>query len=763
MSASSGIDSYNFCVAQGFKGKTGRKMDVHEEKTAVYEFDAPHIIDFSSLDKDDNADNWFDQVADLNTGGQLITPLKTEKPLSRPRKMDLPKVMVSPRCHDGTAATVAGEGSRNAPVLQNVVTSWGNPVSSTSGQPPKNGPSCQPRRVSKRKEAARQCNPRKGCAEVPATPPAKKPRRNVKPFAVPVSVVRRRRSSTSRSLRRSGAAGNQRARRSALPAAGIGRIAKLKSSEQLEVERMQALQKEVAERRKKNEASFKAAVSASQPVRKPVLSTTVPVEFHFRTDERLKQADGAQDSYKEVDFNSQLRKHPASPAKGPRGATVPKPFNLSGPAKRKHVETENYVSAAQQIEQFHKRTPARYHLRSRQREEKGPSPMKNDKLKITHPQTPQLMKRQRIRPVAAKSSAEAEEEELETIRQFKFKALEVNRKILEGALMPRKPAPKEPTQPEAFHLETDRRIQERQASRKPEEPQDHTFHPRPLPLRILEDVVGVPQKRVQNPTVPESPAFTLKNRLRVEHKVEPVKPASLKANPVPFFGLPFQPKLPEKNQVEVCPFSFDAREQERLALKEKRLEELRNEEVPKFKAQMLPDFSEVHLPSKKVAVPTQVEPFKLLIDQRGAAKSERWERQMKEELKQQMGAAMFKARPNTVVHKEPFLPKKENRSVVDNTCNFTVAEGFQLNTERRAKERLEFDQAVCEKETLRACMEEERRKEEEERERDEVARLRQEQVHKAQPVRHYKPLEVKRGEVPLTVPQSPNFSDRFRF
>lgn len=73
--------------------------------------------------------------------------------------------------------------------------------------------------------------------------------------------------------------------------------------------------------------------------------------------------------------------------------------------------------------------------------------------------------------------------------RFKFKALELNKKILEGAVMPKKPAPKESTQPEAFHLETDRRIQERQASRKPEEPQDCTFHPRPVPLRILEDVV----------------------------------------------------------------------------------------------------------------------------------------------------------------------------------------------------------------------------------------------------------------------------------
>ena len=55
--------------------------------------------------------------------------------------------------------------------------------------------------------------------------------------------------------------------------------------------------------------------------------------------------------------------------------------------------------------------------------------------------------------------------------------------------MPKKPAPKECTHTEAFQLETDRRIRERQANRKPEEPQEQTFRPRPVPLRILEEVV----------------------------------------------------------------------------------------------------------------------------------------------------------------------------------------------------------------------------------------------------------------------------------
>ena len=56
-------------------------------------------------------------------------------------------------------------------------------------------------------------------------------------------------------------------------------------------------------------------------------------------------------------------------------------------------------------------------------------------------------------------------------------------------------------------------------------------------------------------------------------------PAPMKAHAAPHFGLPFFPKLQEKTQVDVCPFSFEDRERERRLMKEKRLEELRHEEV----------------------------------------------------------------------------------------------------------------------------------------------------------------------------------------
>ncbi|TSP79456.1 Targeting protein for Xklp2-B [Bagarius yarrelli] len=714
-----------------------------EESADRFSFDVPPqtIYDFGS-DTLDNADEWFDQKETSQEMEQLVTPLRVLKPFDGMHSEDLPKAVVTPMVHE-TNATASSDVPETA--SSNIVTSWG-------GNRPAGAPGqktiAQPRRILKRpvvKDQPRALSP----------PPA----------------VKKRRSSTGpRLARRSGAATRHSVRLknkppgpSAAASASSVSASQHKSTEQKELERIEALQKEVAEQRKRNEASYKAALAGSQPPKKQTLSSTIPKEFNFHSDNRLKNhTDVSEASYKEFDFTTQLRSNSSQTVKVPKGTTIPKPFNLSAGHKRKLEENNTYVPMAEQIEQFQKRTPTRYHLRSRQSQEKGPSPVKKlEKTKITHPHTPQLLTRQRSRPVAVKSAAEIEAEEVEKLQQFKFKALELNRKILDGCLAMKKPAPKEATRPEGFQFEVEKRLQERSTTKKIEQ-EDHTFHSKPVPTRILEEVVGVPEKKVLNPTVPESPAFALKNRLRVARKMEEVKaPAPRKAVPVPHF-VPFHPKPAAKHHTEVCPFSFEQRDQERQAQKEKRLDELRNEEVPKFKSKPLPDFHEVHLPEKKVTEPTKPAPFKLMVDERGSVKSERWEQMVKEELKQQAEAACFKARPNTIVHKEPFVPKKENRSILANTTNSAVAEGFQLATERRAKERQEFEHTLKEKEALRTEMEERRAREEEEREKEEIARLRQAQEYKAQPIRRYKPVELKHSEMSLTVPMSPNFSDRFR-
>ena len=53
--------------------------------------------------------------------------------------------------------------------------------------------------------------------------------------------------------------------------------------------------------------------------------------------------------------------------------------------------------------------------------------------------------------------------------------------------------------------------------------------------------------------------------------------------------------------------------------------------------------------------------------------------QLDEELKQQKEAACFKARPNTVVSQEPFVPKREKKSVIGSIL--CVLEGLGKNCE----------------------------------------------------------------------------------
>ncbi|NXS08585.1 TPX2 protein, partial [Neodrepanis coruscans] len=543
---------------------------------------------------------------------------------------------------------------------------------------------------------------------------------------------------------------------------------KLKTTEEQELEKMQQLQQEVMELRKKNEESLKAAIAgAGQPMKRPVGQVTKPIDFHFCTENRIKQNAESQpgNEYKEIDFAAELRKHPPSPMRMPKGPTIPKPFNLSQGNKRKLEETTSeYVSFAEQVEAFQKRTPSRYRLRSRKSEE-GQVSGKSVKARVTTAKTPVLRTKQRLRPVTCKTAAELEAEEVERIQQYKFKARELNPKIFEGGpILPKKPPVKELTRPIGFDLETEKRIHERETKKQQEEDR-FEFHSRPCPTKILEDVVGVPEKKALPVTVPKSPAFTLKSRTRVsgreEEKEKEVVPV-IKANPVPHYGVPFKPKMPEQRHVEVCPFSFDARDKERQIQKEKKIEELQKEEVPKFKALLLPYFDQVKLPEKKVKAPTQPEPFHLQVDERGAAKLQNWKHQLEEDLKRQKEAACFKARPNTVVYQEPFVPKKEHKLLSESLSGSVVPESFELATERRAKKRQEFEKRLADAEAVRERHQEQIRQQEEEREKEEVAKLRQEMVHKANPIRKYRSIEVKPSDQPLTMPKSPNFSDRFR-
>ncbi|NXY38210.1 TPX2B protein, partial [Pomatorhinus ruficollis] len=742
-----------------------------------YSFDVPNIcINFATLNEDDvhNADSWFDQKANLENvppAENLAEVSHCSPAFSKPdvilSSVPSQEVAMSKLACDGEA-----ECAQSNVVPQNIVGSlatWRAAAPAEAPQRPgrklatKQGKT-QQRKQPSRIKAERIANSLDNKEDVP---PLKKmrisgSREKVTEASTKSEAVQDPDLSPGRGKSKLTMPSTPTMLKRTKPSS------KPKSTEEQELEKMQQLQQEVMELRKKNEESLKAAIAgAGQPMKRPVGQVTKPIDFHFCTENRVKQNVESQpgNEYKELDFAAVLRKHPPSPVRMPKGPTVPKPFNLSQGNKRKLEEaTTDYVSFAEQVEAFQKRTPPRYHLRSRKSEE-GSVSKKPVKARLTHPKTPVLRTKQRLRPVTCKTAAELEAEEIEKIQQYKFKARELNHKIFEGGpLLPKKPPVKELTQPIGFQLEIDKRIQERE-SKKQQEEERFEFHSRPCPTKILEDIVGVPEKKALPVTVPKSPAFTLRSRTRVsgrEEEKEKEELAVIKANPMPHYGVPFKPKMPEQRHVEVCPFSFDARDRERQIQKEKKIEELQKEEVPKFKALPLPYFDQVKLPEKKVKTPTQPEPFHLQVDERGAAKLQSWKQQLQEDLKRQKEAARFKARPNTVMYQEPFVPKKENKMLSESLSGSVVPESFELATERRAKERQEFEKRLADAEALREKYEEQIRQQQEEREKEEVAKLRQEMVHKANPIRKYRSVEVKPSDQPLTMPKSPNFSDRFR-
>lgn len=79
-----------------------------------------------------------------------------------------------------------------------------------------------------------------------------------------------------------------------------------------------------------------------------------------------------------------------------------------------------------------------------------------------------------------------------------------------------------------------------------------------------------------------------------------------------------------------------------------------------------------------------------------------------------------------------------------------------LHTELRAQKRLEFEQSIREKERLAAQQRLVYEQEKQRQEQELIQRLRNKSTFKSQPIRHYRPVEVKPSEKPLTSPKSPH-------
>ncbi|KAH9503508.1 Protein tpx2 [Bulinus truncatus] len=553
---------------------------------------------------------------------------------------------------------------------------------------------------------------------------------------------------------------------------------KVKTSEEIELEKIAALQQEAARIRKLAQESYKKALNADGYI--PIRSkqkATMPVLFNFKTDERIKNVESQVGEHKVRDFAKSLREAlpistlPARPTI--QGLTKTQPFHLhTQKTNNAGQSSEKYESVAERVAAFHNKTPDRFRSRpysskersrsaSKSKPSSGDKRLRSQSPKLTIPKTPNLTTRGRSRPVHIPTAEEKELMEFEEHKKQQFKAHPVNHKIFEAQkLGVPKVIPKPTTVTEEFSFHYKKSVSAgdlRDLSVGCEE-EKFEFHAKPVNPKILQGPVGIKPVEPLPITIPQSPAFALRSRVRLPVEIPKQEESQkvIKSNPIPFNGVPFRPKLTH-NVTRPEPFAVEERSREMLSKREQKIQQILEEEsrAREFHARDLPSDSPDTLPPKQVRPATLPEPFHLQVDERGEKYQHQFKSKIEEEEKAAIEAATFKAGPNAVIHKEPFQAQKSSKPLTE------ISE-FELNTENRAAQREEFDQRTKAHE---AYLEALKRQKEEEKDREEkaaVARLRQEAVHKATSIKKYKGVVVKPSDKPLTEAKSPKFSQRIR-
>ncbi|KAK7789451.1 hypothetical protein R5R35_012647 [Gryllus longicercus] len=382
-----------------------------------------------------------------------------------------------------------------------------------------------------------------------------------------------------------------------------------------------------------------------------------------------------------------------------------------------------FISLAEGVKEFQGHIRSTYHSQSQKIGGKNKNYSSISKFHVTIPQSPMLLSKTRTRPVNYPSAEERAQKEIEEIESFKLKAKPVNKKIFEPPQLGRR-VPRAPLVVEPFNLTEYKRKETKESS-------PFQFKAKPVPKGMLQHPLGVPDKIVLPVTSPHTPSFVAKHRSKMQ-TIEEIngKLAVVDKSPV-HSNVPIV-KMVDKTLPQ--PFSFEERDKLMMKNKEEKIKKVLQEEKEAriFHANPVPTYikkctkemcNESRSPSR-VTLPNDQEKN-----------------------------VPFKAQPATVLLKEPFKPKYPERS-------FTQPGNVTLHTEHRALSRKEYDEYL----KLRADeieAERQRRKELEMiKQEKEVALLRQQAVHKAQPIRSYRPIPD-RPRTAVTSPATPKFSKRF--
>lgn len=447
------------------------------------------------------------------------------------------------------------------------------------------------------------------------------------------------------------------------------------------------------------------------------------------------------------------------PARSTAKLTMPEEFQFSS-RSTPTTPRSDYKPVAEKVKDFTK-TPRRFRSRGVS-QPTSPLPM-GAAPKLTCSKSMQLFTEVRAitRTSSVKSTAQIEEEEMSSMP--KFKALPLNKKVLEshGDMgVPRVQRPPS-TKPTEFNLSTSMRGEARKkdddelsTSSAPA----YTFKARPYNKQKMAGTAnGITQVTPRKVTQPRAPSLSTSNRTRREPPAAEEEFSIFKARPLPASTFSSQkmksPRHEERPITSPRPFSLESETRRQLAEAKRsaQLEREREEEecARQFKARPMP-VGDAWAPScdSQTRHVTQPKPFDLSTEARGGLHSEHLAMGQSEEERQAKALREFHARPAKVVTQAPFVPRKSTRAL-------TEINGFNIHTDVRSEARKNAEVAAQERRARQATVTAEKERQRKKQEAAELVELRKSLVFKARPMLKSAPWKVQKATRELTKTEAP--------
>lgn len=464
--------------------------------------------------------------------------------------------------------------------------------------------------------------------------------------------------------------------------------------------------------------------------------------------------------------------------------------------------SNQFISLAEAVSKFQNGTPQRFRTISNKNLKAGfLMKLKQHPLKLTQPISPPLRSKRRARAPTILNQQEREKLELEEMKKHQIKANPVPANILKAPCVLKKVAKKPPTVTEEFRLTQNTKARHTIGSHLNSQSATHNKEnncKNSVPMTRSTSATNVAAKKDNACTGPFSkdvkPAintlpssFITRNKQYEMKKEEKLKNLHVQetnkiktefhARPAPKFTKITNTvkEQSEKKRIVPCPFSFAERDKSLAKKKEELVKNMQeqNKEIPTFHANPAPIFKPVlvHGVSKeniqgkekgtsnsKKLITKQT---KSCVDQENkqpnvittTTTSTTSANAKKKDVKQCAHESDKKQAINIVKRSSSVDIKNEKPKIIQRTK-------FELNTDKRAKERNEFDEKLKKKEQDLKTKREEEEKSKLLKEKLERAELRKMTEIKAKPMPVYKPLNIlKSNKLPVS-PRGPACANR---